>query len=144
MANPIYILNGPNLNILGEREPEVYGRQTLQELEEEIRRRAEQLGVEILCRQSNHEGELIDILHQFRHWVDSIIFNPGAFTHTSIALRDAIAAIDIPVIEVHLSDISKREEFRRQSVLAPVCVRQISGKGISGYLEALELLAEQR
>ncbi len=140
----VLVLNGPNLNLLGEREPEVYGSQTLQELEEKIRRRAEQIDVEILCRQSNHEGELIDLLQRFRHWADGIIFNPGAFTHTSIALRDAIAAIDTPVIEVHLSDISKREDFRRQSVLSPVCVRQISGKGISGYFEALEFLAEQK
>ncbi len=138
----VLVLNGPNLNLLGEREPEVYGHQTLQELEEEIRRRAEQIGVEILCRQSNHEGELVDILQRFRHWADGVIFNPGAFTHTSIALRDAIAAIDAPVVEVHLSDISKREEFRRQSVLAPVCARQISGKGISGYFEALEYFTE--
>ncbi|MBU1936258.1 3-dehydroquinate synthase [bacterium] len=137
----VLVLNGPNLNLLGEREPEVYGHQTLQELEEEIRRRAEQLGVEIFCRQSNHEGELIDLLHRFRHWADGVIFNPGAFTHTSIALRDAIAAINKPVVEVHLSDISKREDFRKQSVLTPVCVRQISGKGINGYFEALEFLA---
>lgn len=138
----ILVLNGPNLDLLGEREPQVYGHSTLLDLEAKIEEKAQQLGIEILHRQSNHEGELIDLLHHFRHWADGVIFNPGAFTHYSIALRDAVAAINKPVIEVHLSDISQREEFRQHSVLTPVCKTRISGKGIEGYLEALEILSQ--
>jgi len=138
----LLVLHGPNLNLLGEREPEVYGSMSLDELNAVVRERAQALGVELRFLQSNHEGALIDALHAARREVDGVIFNPGAFTHYSYALRDAVAGIAPPVVEVHLSDISTREEFRRVSVIAPVCRAQISGKGVGSYLEALELLAK--
>lgn len=136
----ILLLNGPNLNLLGEREPEIYGKTTLAELEQMVQARAHALGHAVRAFQSNHEGELIDELHQSRHWAQGVIFNPGAFTHYSYALRDAIASTRLRVVEVHLSDIMKREEWRRVSVLAEVCAHRIMGKGPAGYLEALEWL----
>jgi 3-dehydroquinate dehydratase-2 len=136
----ILLLNGPNLNLLGEREPEIYGTTTLAELEQMVQARARALGHTVRALQSNHEGALVDELHQSRHWADGVIFNPGAFTHYSYALRDAIAATKLRVVEVHLSDITRREPWRRVSVLEEVCAHRVVGKGTAGYLEALEWL----
>jgi len=136
----ILLLNGPNLNLLGEREPEIYGKTTLAELEALVYQRARELGAEVRAFQSNHEGELIDELHQSRRWANGVIFNPGAFTHSSYALRDAIVACKLRVVEVHLSDITQREPWRRVSVLEEVCAHRVLGKGVAGYLEALEWL----
>ncbi|MDQ0213839.1 3-dehydroquinate dehydratase-2 [Oikeobacillus pervagus] len=134
----ILVLNGPNLNRLGKREPEIYGTETLEMLENHLRSKGSELGVEIEAFQSNVEGELINRLHKAAdEHVDGIIFNPGAFTHYSYALRDAIASISIPVIEVHISNVHKREEFRHQSVIAPVAFGQIVGLGLHGYELAL-------
>jgi len=136
----ILLLNGPNLNLLGEREPGIYGKTTLAELEEMVTARAKKLGHDVRAVQSNHEGALIDELHQQRRWAGGVIFNPGAYTHTSYALRDAIVATGLRVVEVHLSDIAKREAWRRVSVIEEVCAHRIVGKGAAGYLEALEWL----
>ncbi|MGH7660743.1 MAG: type II 3-dehydroquinate dehydratase [Vulcanimicrobiaceae bacterium] len=140
----VFVVNGPNLNLLGEREPQIYGRLTLAELETRIRERAKGLGLTVRFYQSNHEGRLIDRLQRMRHWADAIIINPGALTHYSISLRDAIATIAKPTIEVHLSDIKNREPFRATSVTADVCVAQISGLGVDSYLQALERFAEKK
>lgn len=137
----ILILNGPNLNLLGEREPEVYGTMTLGDLVAQVKEYAAEQGIEVWAFQSNHEGVLIDWLHDARHNFDGVVFNPGAYTHYSYALRDAVAAISIPVVEVHLSDISKRESFRALSVIEPVALAQISGQGVSGYQRAVDILA---
>lgn len=134
------LLNGPNLNLLGTREPEIYGKDSLASIEEELQAYGESRGVEIDCFQSNHEGVLIDKLHEARGLYEGIIYNPGAHTHYSYALRDAISSIDIPTVEVHLSDIDAREGFRSVSVMADVCVAQIKGKGKLGYKEALDVL----
>ncbi|MBW8005382.1 MAG: type II 3-dehydroquinate dehydratase [candidate division NC10 bacterium] len=134
----LLVLNGPNLNLLGLREPEVYGSMGLSELEEEIRRAAETRGVEVHFFQSNQEGVLIDRLHQARGWADAILLNAGGLTHTSVSLRDAVVAVGIPVIEIHLSNIHARETFRRRSLLAPVAVGQIGGFGPLSYLLGLE------
>lgn len=141
MAKTILVLHGPNLNLLGEREPEAYGTMTLAQLNGRIRLKAKQLGVKVIVKQSNHEGELIDLLHEHRRKVDGCVFNPGAYTHYSYALRDAVAGSQIPTIEVHLSDIKKREAFRRVSVIEAVCIGQVTGKGLLSYMEALERLA---
>lgn len=133
----ILVLHGPNLNLLGKREPSVYGTLTLEQINQRLSELAVELGVDITCRQSNHEGELIDLLHSAASSADAVVFNPGAYTHYSFALRDAVAAIGIPTIEVHLSNIHAREDFRRQSVIAPVASGQISGLGVTGYLLAL-------
>ncbi|MEE8282069.1 MAG: type II 3-dehydroquinate dehydratase [candidate division NC10 bacterium] len=134
----LLVLNGPNLNLLGLREPEVYGSMGLSELEEEIRRAAETRGVEVQFFQSNQEGVLIDRLHQARGWADVVLLNAGGLTHTSVSLRDAVVAVGIPVIEIHLSNIHARETFRRRSLLAPVAVGQIGGFGPLSYLLGLE------
>ena len=133
----ILVLHGPNLNLLGEREPRIYGSTTLEELNARLRKHSK---AALRIYQSNHEGELIDLLHKHRKWADGCVLNGGALTHYSYALFDAIAACRVPTVEVHLSDIKKREKFRRVSVTAPACVAQISGKGILSYLEALDLL----
>jgi 3-dehydroquinate dehydratase-2 len=139
----ILVANGPNLNLLGTREPDVYGTTTLDDIEAMVAERAAALGVEVYFFQSNHEGAIIDRLHEAIGVCDGVVLNPGAYTHYSYAIRDAIAAIGIPVIEVHLSDISAREEFRRVSVTAPVCVGQVSGLGTGSYLEGLESLVSR-
>jgi 3-dehydroquinate dehydratase-2 len=136
----LLVLHGPNLNLLGEREPEVYGATTLAQLNARLRSEARPRGAKLTIFQSNSEGRLIDLLHAHRKKADGVVFNPGAYTHYSYALRDAVASIQLPTVEVHLSDISKREEFRRVSVIAPVCVSQISGLGWESYLRAIELL----
>lgn len=136
------LLNGPNLDMLGVREPEIYGRDTLDTIEAEVVAYGAERGVQIDCFQSNHEGALIDKIHE-AHWrYDGIVYNPGAHTHYSYALRDAVGSIDTPVVEVHLSDINAREPFRAVSVIEPVCIAQIKGKGKEGYKEALDVLLE--
>lgn len=139
----ILLLNGPNLDMLGIREPEVYGRDTLESIEAEVVAYGAERGVEVDCFQSNHEGVLIDKIHE-AHWhYDGIIYNPGAHTHYSYVLRDAVASIDAPVVEVHLSDINAREPFRAVSVIEPVCVAQIKGRGKQGYKDALDILVSR-
>lgn len=133
----ILILNGPNLNLLGTREPTTYGTETLSDLEDQLRERFQQVDFRFI--QSNHEGDLVDRLHEARGY-DGIVLNAAAYTHTSIALRDAIAAIEVPTIEVHLSNVHARESFRHHSMLAPVCRGVISGLGMKGYLLAVEAL----
>ena len=134
----ILFLNGPNLNLLGQREPEVYGRTTLKDIEAKVRERATKAGAEIDFRQSNLEGELVAWIQQSKGSFDVIVLNAAAYTHTSIALRDAIAAVGVPTIEIHLSNIHAREEFRHKSLIAPVCRGQISGFGANSYILALE------
>ena len=138
----ILVINGPNLNLLGTREPEIYGEDTLEELMMWLQTTPASTNHLFKFFQSNHEGEIIDILQDERHWANGIIINPGAFTHYSYSIRDAIAAIQIPTVEVHLSDINNREEFRKVSVIEPVCIKQIYGLGKDSYIEGLKLLNE--
>jgi len=135
----IVVMNGPNLNLLGSREPEIYGLQTLSDIELLMRTRAEKLRVELAFFQSNHEGELVDAIQSHRDW-DGLILNAGALTHTSVAIPDAITAVGIPAIEVHLSNVHAREAFRHHSYLSPVVWGQVIGFGFRGYLAALDLL----
>ncbi|MBN31281.1 MAG: type II 3-dehydroquinate dehydratase [Crocinitomicaceae bacterium] len=138
--NRIAILNGPNLNLLGTREPEVYGSKSLKELEASWVAFGELHAVEIVCFQSNVEGELVDAIQDYGFEVDAILINPGGYTHTSVAIRDAIAAVDAPVYEVHISHPDAREDFRKTSLVRPVCAGAISGLGVRGYKAVLEVL----
>lgn len=138
---PVLILHGPNLNLLGTREPEVYGTATLADIELALAEEGKMLGLTIRAVQSNHEGGLIDALHEARRWAAGVIFNPGGYTHTSVALRDAVSGIGLPVIECHLSNTEAREEFRHRSLIAPVCVGVVKGFGWRSYLLALRAMA---
>ncbi len=137
----ILVINGPNLNMLGIREPEIYGRATYADLCRLIENHAEELGVSVSLCQSNHEGALVDAIQQAYGKQDGIVINPGAYTHTSIALLDALNAVSIPAVEVHISDPDSREEFRKTSYVRAACVKTIKGHGLSGYLEAMDFLA---
>ncbi len=137
----VLVINGPNLNLLGEREPEIYGRTTLRVLEQAVREHARTLGMRVRFFQSNHEGKIIDELHRRRRWAEAIVINPGAFTHYSYAIRDALAAVALPAIEVHLSDVDAREAWRRVSVVRDVCRAARAGRGVGSYIDALDLLA---
>lgn len=140
MTRSILILNGPNLNLLGARQPEVYGTTTLQDIENMCNTHAQSLGVTVVFRQTNHEGELVDALHAARGTHDGVILNAGAYTHTSVALMDAITSTQLPVVELHLSNIHAREEFRHKSYIAPVAIGQICGFGAAGYPLAIDAL----
>ena len=136
----ILVINGPNLNLLGTREPEIYGTDTLEELMMWLETSPSGTDHSFKFFQSNHEGEIIDTLHDERHWAQGVLINPAAFTHYSYAIRDAISAVEIPTVEVHLSDLRKREEFRQISVISSVCVDQVLGLGKDSYLKGLNLL----
>jgi len=136
----ILVINGPNLNLLGEREPEIYGSDTLEELMAWLETSPESAGINFKFYQSNHEGNIIDSIHDEREWCKAIIINPGAFSHYSYAIRDAIVAVNKPTVEVHLSDINNRESFRKKLVISEVCLKTISGQGKDGYFEALKYL----
>ncbi len=144
MSSPrVLVVNGPNLDLLGRREPAVYGTDTLADLEARCRATAAELGLEVDARQSNHEGVLIDAVHEAMTGHGGVIINPGGYTHTSVALRDALAALPVPVVEVHLSNVHAREAFRSHSFVSPVATAVIAGAGITGYDLALRLLAER-
>jgi len=138
----ILVLHGPNLNLLGTREPHIYGSLTLMEIDQRLVRAGEEAGLEVHTLQSNHEGALIDALHEAHSWASGVVFNPGGYTHTSVSLRDAIASIGIPVIEVHLSNVDAREKFRQKSVISPVCKGKITGFGWYSYWLALHAIKE--
>ncbi|HSL28376.1 MAG TPA: type II 3-dehydroquinate dehydratase [Anaerolineales bacterium] len=144
----ILVLHGPNLNLLGRREPEIYGSMTLHDIDVALTELGHKLGAELKCLQSNHEGALIDALQEAHDWADGVLFNPGGYTHTSVALRDTILAIEIPVIEVHLSNVYAREEFRHRSMISAVCRGKITGLGWRSYTLGLrglvEMLAEKQ
>ena len=133
----ILVIHGPNLQLLGDREPEMYGRATLEQINEKLRKEADGLGVELRIVQSNHEGEIVDVIGEASRTADAILINPAAYTHTSVAIRDALAAVSIPAVEVHLSNIYCREDFRRHSLIAPVVAGQVSGFGLESYLLGL-------
>lgn len=136
------VLHGPNLNLTGFREPELYGKKELAEIDQEILSEAQRLGIEVRALQSNHEGVLIDTLHEHRRWAEAVVINPGALAHYSYALRDALLALRVPIVEVHLTNTAAREEFRRTSVTASVCTGVVQGFGPYGYLLALQALAQ--
>lgn len=138
----ILVLHGPNLNLLGLREPGIYGSVTLSEIDNTLKSQAEQLQVSLTCLQSNHEGVLVDTIHSARDKHQGIIINAGAYTHTSVAIRDALAAVKLPTVEVHLSNIYTREEFRHHSYIAPVAIGQISGFGANSYYLGLQAILE--
>ena len=136
----LLVLNGPNLNMLGIREPEIYGKETYDDLCRMVQENAEKRGVEVSLYQSNHEGDLIDRIQMAYGDVDGIVFNPGGYTHTSVALADAVKAVGIPTVEVHISDVSGREAFRQVSYIRAACIATVAGHGLKGYLEAMDLL----
>lgn len=138
----ILVINGPNLNLLGIRQPEIYGRETYEDLCRRIREEADRLGVQVTFFQSNHEGALVDAIQEAYGRMDGIILNPGAYTHTSVALLDAVKAVGIPTVEVHISDPDTREDFRRVSYVRAACAATIKGRGLQGYLDALRFLRE--
>jgi len=138
----VLILHGPNINLTGTRETEIYGTITLEEIDARLVEQGQELGIKVTCQQSNHEGALIDALHEARKWADGVVFNPGGYSHTSVALRDAVAAIDIPVIEVHMSNIYAREDFRHQSFISSVCKGIIVGFGWKSYLLGLKAIID--
>lgn len=138
----ILVLHGPNLNLLGSREPDIYGRATLAEIDAALTARAEAAGVDVECHQSNHEGALIDLLHGAMGRCQGVVLNPGGYTHTSVALRDAVAAIGVPVVEAHLSNTEAREPFRRRSLVGAVCLGRVMGFGPRSYFLALDALIE--
>lgn len=139
----ILVLNGPNLNMLGTREPAIYGSGTYDDLQQMIRTHAEKCGVEVLFYQSNHEGALVDAIQKaYFDKIDGIVFNPAAYTHTSIAIADAVKAVSIPTVEVHISDVSKREDFRQVSYVRAAVVKTICGQGLKGYEQAMDFLKE--
>jgi 3-dehydroquinate dehydratase-2 len=141
MTLPVYVLNGPNLNLLGSREPEVYGRETLSDIETAVKKRAKALGLEVDFRQSNHEGVLIDWIQEARSSSSGVIINPGAYTHTSVAIHDAFKALEKPIIEVHLSNPHAREPFRHHSFVSPLAKAVIAGLGAMGYVVAIDAMA---
>ena len=136
----IMVINGPNLNMLGIREPAHYGKETYADLLNKIQKYADAKGIEVTFRQSNHEGDLVDYIQSTYRNFDGIVINPGAYTHYSYAIRDALASIVVPKVEIHISDITQREEFRKISVTAPVCDKQIYGQGLDGYLQAIDFI----
>ncbi len=140
MSNTIFVLNGPNLNMLGKREPGIYGGKTLKDIENDCTKAGEELGFAVECHQSNHEGALVDLMHEAGERAIGVVINPGAYGHTSIALHDAIRAISVPVVEVHISNIHAREEFRHKSMIAPAAKGMICGFGPYGYIMALNAL----
>ncbi len=140
----IMVINGPNLNLLGLREPAIYGRETYADLIEKIRIYAEKIGVEVEFYQSNHEGDLVDYIQSAYGNFDGIVINPGAYTHTSIALLDAVKAVGVPTVEVHISDVNAREDFRRVSYIRAACIATVSGHGTNGYLEAIDRLISRK
>lgn len=139
----ILVINGPNLNMLGIREPDIYGRETYKSLVEKIENYAKEKDVFVSCYQSNHEGDLVDNIQFALGVFDGIVINPGAYTHTSIAILDAVKAVGLPTVEVHISDVSAREDFRQISYIRQACFKTISGKGTDGYLEAIDALIEK-
>ena len=138
----VMVIHGPNLNMLGKREPEIYGKETLDEINAKLEELAEKLGINVETFQSNYEGAIVEKIHETSGKYKGLIINPAAYTHTSIAIRDALLLLDIPIIEIHLSNIYKREPFRRKSMIADVVTAQISGLGVQGYIMALEAIAK--
>ena len=140
----ILVINGPNMNLLGLREPDIYGRQTYDDLVETLQKRAGELGIEISFVQSNHEGDLVDAIQRAYPDTDGIIINPAAYTHTSVAILDAVKAVGIPTVEVHMSDVKSRDAFRQVSYIRQACIATVMGKGFGSYIEALELLCQNK